>query len=108
MQNTITKNSLEATNSRIQEAEEGVSEMERTDQWKSLTWNIKKILKRNEDSLRTLGQCYTHKHPYYGVPEEEQREKGPEKIFEKIIAENSPIWERNPSLKSKKHEYHFK
>ena len=31
MQNTITKNSLEATNSRIQEAEEGVSEMERTD-----------------------------------------------------------------------------
>ena len=45
MQNTVTeiKNSLEATNSRLQEAEEQISEMRwKTDWWKSLMQNRKK------------------------------------------------------------------
>ena len=29
-----------------------------------------------------------HQHLHYWVPEREKREKGPEKIFEEIIAEN--------------------
>jgi len=29
--------------------------------------------------------------PSPGFPEREEREKGPEEIFEKIIAENSPV-----------------
>ena len=43
MQNTITaiKNSLKATNSRIQEAEERISKAE--DLWKPLMWNRKEI-----------------------------------------------------------------
>ena len=31
-----------------------------------------------------------HQHLYYGVPEGEEREKGTEKLFEEIIAENFP------------------
>ena len=48
-------------------------------------------MKRNEDSLRDLWdntEC-TNIH-IIGVPEGGGREKGPEKIFEEIIAENFP------------------
>ena len=47
--------------------------------------------KRNEDSLRDLWDNikFTDIH-LIRVPEGEQREKGPEKIFEEIIAESLP------------------
>ena len=50
-----------------------------------------KRLKRNENSLRELWdnvKC-TNIH-IIGVPEGEEREKGTEKIFQEIIAENVP------------------
>ena len=51
----------------------------------------KKILKRNEDSLRGLWDNIKHMNTgIIEVPEEEEREKGPEKIFEEIIAKNFP------------------
>lgn len=31
-----------------------------------------------------------HQHPYYGVPEGEEREKETEKTFQEIIAKNIP------------------
>ena len=47
-------------------------------------------MKRNEDSLRDLWDNIKHTNIWIiGVPEEE-REKGPDKIFEEIIAENFP------------------
>ena len=48
-------------------------------------------MKRNKDSQRDLWdniKC-TNIH-FTGVPEGEEREKGPEKIFEDIIVENFP------------------
>ena len=51
--------------------------------------NKEKRMKRNENSLR--GLCDNIKHNnirIIGVPEGEEREKGPEKIFEEIIVEN--------------------
>ena len=48
-------------------------------------------MKRNENSLRVLWdntKC-TNIH-FKGVPEGEEREKGPEKIFEEILAEKFP------------------
>ena len=56
-------------------------------------WNRKekKRLKTNEESLRELLdniKC-TNIHTI-GVPEGEEREKGTEKIFQEIIAENFP------------------
>ena len=51
--------------------------------------NIEKRMKRNEYSLRDLWdniKCINI--CVIGVPEGEERDKGPEKIFEEIIAEN--------------------
>ena len=51
----------------------------------------KKRIKRNADNLRNLWNNV--KHPnirIIGVPEEEDKKKGHEKILEEIIAENSP------------------
>ena len=51
--------------------------------------NKEKRMKRNEDSLREL--CDTIKCTniwIIGVPEEEEKKKGTEKIFEEIIVEN--------------------
>ena len=79
MQNTITeiKNSLEAPNSRIQEAEERISEVEdRLVEITDAEQKRQKRLKTNEESLREFWDnvkrtniCIT------GVPEGEEREK---------------------------------
>ena len=46
-------------------------------------------MKRNEDSLRDLWNNIKHNNfRSIGIPEGEEREKGPEKIFEEIIVEN--------------------
>ena len=45
-------------------------------------------MKRNENSLWDNIKC-TNIH-IIGVPEGEEREKGPERIFEEIISENFP------------------
>ena len=52
-------------------------------------------MKRNEDSLRDLWDNIEHNNIHViGVPEWEEREKGPEKIFEEIIVENFPNVEK--------------
>ena len=53
--------------------------------------NKEKRMKRNKDSLRDLWENIKCKNiRIIGVPEGEEREKGPEKIFEEIIVENFP------------------
>ena len=48
-------------------------------------------MKRIEDSLRDLWENIKYTHiPIIGVPEEEEKNKGNEKIFEDIIVENFP------------------
>ena len=55
-----------------------------------------KRMKRNEDSLRDLWDNIKRNNIHIlGVPEGEEREKGPEKIFEEIIyLKTSLTWER--------------
>ena len=96
--NTITeiKNTLEGINSRISEAEERISELE--DKMVEITseeQNKVKRMKRTEDSLRDLWdniKCTNIR--IIGVPEEEEKKKGYEKIFEEIIVENFPNMEK--------------
>ena len=53
--------------------------------------NKEKRMKRNEDSLRDFWDDIEHTNiRIIGVSEGEEREKGPEKIFEEIIVENFP------------------
>ena len=89
--NTISemKNTLEGINRRITEAEEWTSELEdRMVEITATEQNKERRMKRNEDSLRDLwGNIKGTNIHIIGVPEEE-RNKGPEKIFEEIIAEN--------------------
>ena len=94
MNNTINeiKNSLEGINSRITEAEERVSDLEgKIVEITAAEENKERRMKRTEDSLRDLWdniKCTDIR--ITGVPEEEERKKGTEKIFEEIILENFP------------------
>ena len=94
MTNTITemKTTLEGINSRITEAEERISDLEdRMVEFTAAEQNKEKRMKRNEDSLRDLWDNIKRNNiRIIGVPEGEEREKGPEEIFEEIINENFP------------------
>ena len=94
MNNTITemKTTLEGINSRITEAEEWISDLEdRTVEFTAAEQNKEKRKKRNEDSLRDLWDNIKRNNIHIiGVPEGEEKEKGPEKTFEEIIGENFP------------------
>ena len=57
--------------------------------------NKLKRIKRAEDSLRDLWDHIKHTNiQIIGVPEEEGKKKGYEKIFEEIIVENFPDMEK--------------
>ena len=93
MSNTINeiKNSLEGINSRITEAEEWISDLE--DKMVEITTaeQNKEKTKIIEDSLRDLWdniKCINIR--IIGVPEEEEKKKRFENIFEEIIVENFP------------------
>ena len=94
MNSTITemKNKLEGINSRITEAEEQISNLEdRMVEFTAAEQNKEKRMKRNEDSLRDLWDNIKRTNMHIiRVPEGEEREKGPKKIFEEIIVKNLP------------------
>ena len=107
---TITemKNTLEGINSRINETEEQLSELE--DRVVEITATIvptvgqnnEKRMKRNEDSPRDLwDNTKCTKIHITEIPEGEEKEKGPKKILEKITAENFPNMGKE-TLKSRK------
>ena len=57
--------------------------------------NKVKRMKRTKDSLSDLWDSIKHTHiRLIGVPEEEEKKKGYEKIFEEIIVENFPNMEK--------------
>ena len=78
------KKSLEGINSRITEAEDWISDLE--DEIVEITTaeqNKEKRMRRIEDSVRDLWDNIKHADiRIIGVPEEEERKKGTEKIFE--------------------------
>ena len=103
MNNTITemKTTLEGINSRITEAGERISDLEdRMVEFTAREQNKEKRMKRNEDSLRDLWDNIKRTNiRIIGVAEGEEREKGPEKIFEEIIVENFPNMGKEIAIK---------
>ena len=90
MNNAVTeiKSTLEGTNSRITEAEDRISEVE--DRMVEIN-EAERKKERNEDNLRDL--WHNVKCPnirIIGVPGEDDKKKGHEKILEEIIVENFP------------------
>ena len=64
-------------------------------------------MKRTKDSLRNLWdsiKCMTI--PILGVPEEEEKNKGYEKIFEEIIVVNLPNMEKETVKFKRYKEFH--
>ena len=54
-----------------------------------------KQLKDHEDRLREINDSFRRKNlPLIGVPKGAERDRGPEYVFEQIIAENFPILRR--------------
>ena len=86
------KNTLEGTSSRITEAEDRISEVEdRMVEINEAERKKEKRIKRNEDNLRDLWDNVERPNiQIIGVPEEEDKKKGHEKILEEIIVENFP------------------
>ena len=86
------KNTPEGINSRKNDAEEWISDLEdRMGEFTAEEQNKEKRMKRNEDSLRDLwDNIKCNNIRIQGVPKGEEREKGPEKIFEEIIVKNFP------------------
>ena len=85
------KNTLEGTNSRITDAEDRISEVDdRIAEINETERKRDKRIKRTEDNLRDLWdnvKCPNIR--IIGVPKEEDKKKGHEKILE-IIVENFP------------------
>ena len=86
------KNTLEGINNKITEAEERVSKLE--DKMVEITakeQNKDKRMKRIENKLRDLwDNTKCTNIGIIGIPEEEEKKKGTEKIFEEIMVENFP------------------
>ena len=84
------KNSLEGINSIITEPKERISDMEEKRVGITTTeQNKEKRMKRIENSLRDIWENIKCTNiQIIGVPEEEEKKKGTEKIFEEIIVEN--------------------
>ena len=93
---TEIKNTLEGINNRLSEAEKQIIELE--DKMVEITseeQNKIKRMKRTEDSLRDLWDNIKRTNiRIVGVPEEEEKKEGYEKVFEEIIVENFPNMEK--------------
>ena len=96
--NTITeiKNTLEGINNRISEAEEQINELEeKMVEISSEEQNKVKRMKRTEGSHRDVWDNIKYTNiQITGVPEEEEKKNGYEKIFEEIRVENFPTTEK--------------
>ena len=86
------KNTLEGTNGRIMDAEDRISEAEdRMVEINETERKKEKQIKRNQGNLRYLWDNVKRTNiRIIGVPEEEDKKKEHEKIFEEIIVENFP------------------
>ena len=86
------KITLEGINSRIPEAEEWISDLEdKIEEITTTEQKKEKRMKKIEDSLRDLWdniKCTNIRIIW--VPEEEEKNKGSEKLFQEVIVENIP------------------
>ena len=107
MRNTVIemKNTLEGFNSRLDEAEDRISELE--DMVAEYTQSVQeeKRIKKNEDSLRDFWDKIKHNNiKIIGVAEGEVKEQRIENLFEEIMMENFPNWQKNETYKFRKHK----
>ena len=98
------KNTLKGKNSRIMEAEDRISGVEdKLLEINEAEMNEEKRIKRKEDNLRDVWDNVKRPNIWIiGVPEEEDKKKGHEKVLKEIIAENVPKMGKDVITQSKK------
>ena len=98
------QSNLEVLTMRVNKLEEQVSDME----YKLMTRREteekrEKQLKDHEDRLKEINDSLRRKNLHLiGVPKGAERERGPEYVFEQIIAENFLIWGGKQAFRSRK------
>ena len=76
---------------RVNEVEERVSDIEDKMARRETEGKKQKQLKDHEDRLREINDSLRRKNlRLIGVPEDAKRDRGPEGVFEQIMAENFP------------------
>ena len=94
MKNTIyeLKNTGEGIKSRLDEAEDQISELEgKVEKNTQKEQEKEKRLRKNEDWLREIQDNMKHNNTHIiGIPEGEEEEQGIENLFEKVMMENFP------------------
>jgi len=91
-ENTEIKQALEGLQNRMDEMQETINGLENREQERrEADAERDKRISRNERILRELSDQYKRNNiRIIGIPEEVEREKGIENVFEEIIAENFP------------------
>ena len=96
---------LEGMNSRLNDTEKCISELkDNNGNYCHRTEKEKKSEKKRGQFKKPLRQHQAQKYLHYKDSRRtREREKGPKKNFEEIIAENSLTWKREQSIRSRKY-----
>ncbi|KAI5941267.1 LINE-1 retrotransposable element ORF1 protein [Manis javanica] len=88
----LLKSTMEGIKSRLDTVEETINEIEtREEEYKEVEAQRENRISKNERILRELyDQPKLNNIHIIGIPEEEEREKGIESVFEEVVAENFP------------------
>ena len=93
---TEIKNNSQGNNSRVDEAENQINDLEHKEAKKKKIQSEKQEEKRtpkNEDSINSLWDNFKRSNIHIiGVSEREEEQQEIENLFEKIMTENSLIW----------------
>jgi len=96
------KNALDEINSRLEKAEERIRDREDIVMESNQAEQVREKNNQNENRLRELSESIKHNDIHIiGIPEEEEREKGVENLFEEKIAENVLNLGKNTEIQTK-------
>ena len=86
------KSTMEGIKSRLDSVQEMINEIEtREEEYKEAEAQREKRISRNKRIIRQLcDQSKWNNIHIIGIPEEEEKEKGRESVFEEVVAENFP------------------
>ena len=89
------KNNLQGNNSRVEEAENQINDLEHKEAKQPIRTRRRKKNPKNEDSVSSLLDCFKcFNICIIGVTEDEQKEEEIGNLFEKIMMKTSLIWRR--------------
>ena len=95
MQNEIKKN-IQGSNSEGKETRTQINDLEQKEEINiQPEHNVETRIQKNKERLKNLWDNFKHSNIWIiGVPEGEKQQQETENLFENIMKENFPIWQR--------------